>query len=71
MSISLQYFLFGDNDHLKNFQEEVDVKPPDTKALSDDGKEEGDADDEEDGRQEDVDGWEDQKLQKHSHLWMW
>ena len=55
--------------HLKYFQEKVNVKPPDAKALSDDGKQEGDADDEEDGREEDVDRGEDKKLQKHSHLW--
>ena len=66
---NLVFSFFGDNDHLKYFQEEVDVKPPDAKALSDDSKEEGDADDEEDGRQKNVDGREDQKLQKHSHLW--
>ena len=55
--------------HLEHFQEEVNVKPPDAKALSDDREEEGDADDEEDGGEQDVDGGENQKLQKHYHLW--
>ena len=55
--------------HLEHFQEEVNVKPPDAKALSDDREEEGDADDEEDGGEEDVDRGEDEQLQKHSHLW--
>ena len=55
--------------HLEHFQEEVNVKPPDAKALPDDREEEGDADDEEDGGEQDVDGGENQKLQKHYHLW--
>ena len=63
-------FLFSNTffDHLKYFQEEVNVKSPDAKALSNDGKQEGDADDEEDGGEQDVDGGENQKLQKHYHL---
>ena len=69
ISLPTYIFLFLETKyHLKYFQEEVNVKPPDAKALSDDGKQEGDADDEEDGREEDVDRGEDKKLQKHSHL---
>ena len=60
ISLPTWYFLFEDKSHLKYFQEEVNVKPPDAKALSDDSQEEGDADDEEDWGQEDVDGGEDQ-----------
>ena len=60
ISLPTWYFLFGEKSHLKYFQEEVNVKPPDAKALSDDSQEEGDADDEEDGGQENVDGGEDQ-----------
>ena len=61
--------LFWVNSHLKHFQEEVNVKPPHAEALPDDSKQEGDADDEEDGGEEDVDRGEDEQLQKHSHLW--
>ena len=61
-------FFSGVNSHLKHFQEEVNVKPPHAEALPDDSKQEGDADDEEDGGEEDVDRGEDEQLQKHSHL---
>ena len=66
---SINFFsFFGVNSHLKHFQEKVNVKPPDARVLSDDSQQECNADDEEDGGEEDVDGGQNEKLQKHSHL---
>ena len=59
---------FFREQHLKYFQEEVDVEPPDSETLSDDGEKEGDADDEEDGGQQDVHRRENEQLQKHFHF---
>ena len=66
---NLPVLIFCREQHLKYFQEEVDVEPPDSETLSDDGKKEGDADDEEDGGQQDVHRRENEQLQKHFHFW--